>query len=151
VKFARANFLTPVPVAASYEALNAMLAERCRQRQSDRAGRHAETIGERLAVDLAALQRLPGTALEPCETVFARVSSTALVRYRGNDYSVPTAHGFQAVVVKGFVDAVVILCDGAPIARHGRSLKLPRFHGRSAGNDQSFMSIFLASYSMGER
>jgi hypothetical protein len=30
-------------------------------------------------------------------------------------------------------------------------LKLPRFHGRSAGNDQSFMSIFLASYSMGER
>jgi len=49
------------------------------------------------------------------------VSSTALVRYRGNDYSVPTAHGFRAVLVKGFVDAVVILCDGTPIARHARS------------------------------
>ena len=121
VKFARANFMTPVPIAASYEALNAMLAERCRQRQSDRAGRHAETIGERLAADLAALQRLPGVALESCETIGARVSSTALVRYRGNDYSVPTAHGFQAVVVKGFVEAVVILCDGVPIARHARS------------------------------
>ena len=30
-------------------------------------------------------------------------------------------------------------------------LKLPHFHGRSVGSDQSFMSIFLASYSMGER
>jgi hypothetical protein len=121
VKFARANFLTPVPTAASYEALNAMLAERCRQRQSERAGRHAETIGARLAADRAVLRALPAVALEPCETIGARVSSTALVRYRGNDYSVPTAHGFQAVLVKGFVDAVVILCDGAPIARHIRS------------------------------
>ncbi len=120
VKFSRANFLTPVPIAASHEALNTLLAERCRLRQSDRAGRHAETIGARLAADLAALQRLPGVSLEPCETVGARVSSTALVRYRGNDYSVPTAHGFQAVLVKGFVDTVVILCDGTPIARHVR-------------------------------
>jgi transposase len=37
VKFSRSNFMTPVPIAASHEALNAMLAERCRLRQSDRA------------------------------------------------------------------------------------------------------------------
>jgi hypothetical protein len=49
------------------------------------------------------------------------LSSTALVRYRCNDYSVPTAYGFQDVVVKGFVDEVVILCAGAVIARHPRS------------------------------
>jgi hypothetical protein len=121
VKFSRANFLTPIPIAASYEALNAVLVERCRQRQSDRAGRHAETIGERLVSDLVALRRLPSVALEPCETISARVSSTALVRYRGNDYSVPTAYGFQTVLVKGFVDAVVILCEGALVARHPRS------------------------------
>jgi hypothetical protein len=121
VKFARANFMTPVPIAASYEALNAMLSERCRERQSERAGRHAETIGERLTADLAALRSLPPVPLEPCEKRSARVSSTALVRYRGNDYSVPAAYGFQAVLVKGFVDAVVILCDDAQIARHARS------------------------------
>ena len=121
VKFSRSNFMTPVPVAASYEALNAMLAERCRLRQSERAGRHDETIGGRLSADLTALRPLPAVALEPCETIGARVSSTALVRYRGNDYSVPTAHGFQAVLVKGFVDRVLILCDGTPIACHARS------------------------------
>ena len=49
-----------------------------------------------------------------------RVSSTALVRYRTNDYSVPTRYGFQDVVVKGFVDRVVILCGGEEIARHPR-------------------------------
>ena len=120
VKFSRSKFMIPIPIAASYEALNALLAERCRQRQSDRAGRHAETVGKRLTADLAVLRSLPAVALEPCETCSARVSSTALVRYRGNDYSVPTAYGFQTVLVKGFVDTVLVLCDGAPVAPRWR-------------------------------
>ena len=120
VKYARSNFMTPIPVAASFEALNARLAERCRLRQGERAGRHAQTIGERLIADLAAVRDLPAVPLEPCEKRGGRVSSTALVRYRSNDYSVPTAYGFQDVVVKGFVDAVVILCRGTEIARHPR-------------------------------
>lgn len=121
VKYARANFLTPVPQAASFEDLNAMLAERCRQRQGELAGRHSETIGERLAADLAVFRDLPAVALEPCEKRAARVSSTSLVRYRCNDYSVPTSFGFRDVLVKGFVDEVVILCAGEEIARHSRS------------------------------
>ncbi len=121
VKYARANFMTPIPIAASYAALNAMLGERCRARQNDRAGRHAETISVRLVADLAVLRNLPAVPLEPCEKRPGRVSSTALVRYRCNDYSVPTTYGFQDVVVKGFVDEVAILCAGAVIARHPRS------------------------------
>ena len=121
VKFSRSNFMVPIPVAESFDALNAMLAGRCRGRQTERAGRHAETIGERLTADVVLLRPLPAAPFEPCEKRIARVSSTALVRYRGNDYSVPTAYGFQAVLVKGFVAEVVILCDGAQIARHSRS------------------------------
>jgi transposase len=120
VKYARSNFLTPMPLAASFDDLNAMLAARCRARQNERAGRHAATIGERLAADLDAFRELPAVPLEPCEKRTARVSSTALVRYRGNDYSVPTTYGFQEVLVKGFVDEVVILCAGEQIARHQR-------------------------------
>jgi DNA replication protein DnaC len=33
VKYARSNFMTPIPVAASFDDLNAMLARRCRARQ----------------------------------------------------------------------------------------------------------------------
>jgi transposase len=120
VKFSRANFMVPVPHAASFDDLNAMLEERCRARQRDHAGRHAETIGERLVADRAALRPLPAVPLEPCEKRSGRVSSMALVRYRTNDYSVPTAYGFQDVVVKGFVAQVVILCGGKEIARHQR-------------------------------
>jgi transposase len=120
VKHARMRFMTPIPHAASFDAFNAELLERCCARQGERAGRHAETIGERLVADVAAMRALPAGAFEPCEVRAARVSSTALVRYRTNDYSVPTAYGFQDVVVKGFVDEVVILCGGKEIARHPR-------------------------------
>jgi hypothetical protein len=65
--------------------------------------------------------------LEPCDTRPARVSSTALVRYKGNDYSVPTRHGFQTVLVKAFVDEVVILSGAAEIARHARSYERGAF------------------------
>lgn len=121
VKYARANFMVPIPVAASFDDLNVWLEAQCRGRQEDHAGRHAETIGERLVADIAALRNPPAVPLEPCEKRAARVSSTALVRYRCNDYSVPTRYGFQEVMVKGFVDEVVILCGGKIVARHPRS------------------------------
>ncbi|MEC5414779.1 hypothetical protein VSX63_25260, partial [Aurantimonas sp. C2-4-R8] len=47
-------------------------------------------------------------------------------RYRCNDYSVPTTFGFRDVLVKGFVDEVVILCAGEEIAR----LRIPNQAGR---------------------
>src|SRR4051812_22001532 len=112
--------MTPLPHAASFAALNAALAERCRARQGERAGRHEETIGERLVRDLAALRGIPQGLFEPCEKKPAKVSSTGLVRYRMNDYSVPTRCAFQDVMVKGFVDEVVIAAGAEIIARHER-------------------------------
>ncbi|MGZ2836255.1 IS21 family transposase, partial [Pseudomonas aeruginosa] len=67
VKYARRNLMTPKPQAASYDALNAALLERCHARQGERAGRHAQTIGERMVADVAALRPLPPVPLEPCE------------------------------------------------------------------------------------
>jgi hypothetical protein len=85
------------------------------------AGRHGQSIAERLAADLAAMRVLPEVPLEPCDTRPARASSTALVRHKGSDHSVPTRHGFQRALVKAFVDEVVILSGAAEIARHDRS------------------------------
>ena len=58
--------------------------------------------------DQAAFLSLPAAPYEACEIVGTRVSSLSLVRYRGNDYSVPTAYGYREVLVKGFVDAVLM-------------------------------------------
>jgi hypothetical protein len=59
-----------------------MLEECCRARQNERAGRHEQTIGERLAADNAALRDLPATPFEPCHKCSTKVSSMVLVRYR---------------------------------------------------------------------
>ena len=49
------------------------------------------------------------------------MSSLSLVRYHGTDYSVPTAYGHREVLIRGYVDTVVICCGTQVIARHPRS------------------------------
>jgi hypothetical protein len=121
VKNGRRRFLTPVPAAESLEALNAKWEANCLAELDRKVSGQSETIGVRLEADLAVFRPLPSGAFEACEKRTARVSSTALVRYRMSDYSVPTTYGFRDVVVKGFVDQVVIICDGQEIARYKRS------------------------------
>ena len=121
VGYARRNFMVPIPHAASFAELNAQLLDCCRRRLGDRLRGHDETIGERLVRDRAALLPLPATPYEACEKKAARVSSLSLVRYRGNDYSVPTVYGHREVLVRGYAHEVVIACAAEEIARHPRS------------------------------
>jgi transposase len=121
VGYARRNFLVPLPEVPSFATLNAYLEQRCLERLDHRVRGHTETIGERLVRDLAALQRRPSVPFEACERKAARVSSLSLVRYDRNDYSVPTAYGHRPVLVKGYVEEVVIACGAEIIARHPRS------------------------------
>jgi hypothetical protein len=87
---------------------------------------HDETIGERLKRDLAALQT-PLSPYDACEKVATSVSSLSLVRYRRNDYSVPTTYGHRDVLVRGYVHEVVISCGTEVIARHPRSYEREDF------------------------
>jgi len=121
VGYVRRNCLVPIPVVASLAELNAHLEQRCLDRLDHRVRGHAETIGERLVRDLGALQGRPSVPYEACERRAARVSSLALVRFDRNDYSVPTAYGHRPVLVRGYVEEVVIACGAEIIARHPRS------------------------------
>ena len=58
---------------------------------------------------------------EACETRPGRVTSLSLVRYHTNDNSVPTEYGHRQVLIKGYVDKVVICAGSEEIARHRRS------------------------------
>ena len=64
---------------------------------------------------------LRAVPMEACQKRLTRASSQALVRYATNDYSVPTAYGHRAVLVKAFVWEVVISASSDVIARHPRS------------------------------
>ncbi len=67
------------------------------------------------------LMELPDIAFDPCEKVSTRANSLSLVRYRSNDYSVPTIYGHHDVQVRGYFDRVVIACGSEVIACHVRS------------------------------
>jgi transposase len=117
----RRNFMVPLPRFPSFEALNADLEARCRRRFSDRLRRHDETIEDRLERDRAAFLPLPPAPYDACDKRPGRVSSLSLVRYRSNDYSVPVAYGYREVLIRGYVQEVVISCGSEVIARHRRS------------------------------
>ena len=127
VGYMRRNFLVPVPSFESFEALNAHLERRCLARMDARLRGHSESIGQRMERDLEALLPLPEAPYDACEKQAGRVSSLSLVRYRTNDYSAPVAYGHRDVLVRGYVDRVVISCGSEVIARHHRSYQRDDF------------------------
>ena len=130
VGYARRNFLVPIPSFESFGALNAYLERRCLERMERMDARlrgHDETIGQRMGRDLDALLPLPPAPYDACDKQAGRVSSLSLVRNRTNDYSVPVAYGHRDVLVRGYVDRVVISCGSEVIARHPRSYERDDF------------------------
>ncbi|HXP45878.1 MAG TPA: IS21 family transposase [Terriglobales bacterium] len=121
VGYVRRNFMTPLPVADSFDALNARFLHACTRRGEAILRGHTSSIAERMRADVTAFMQLPPAPYDACHKVATRVSSLSLVRYRNNDYSVPTRFGHQEVLAKGYVDRVEIACRGETIARHVRS------------------------------
>ena len=122
VGYARRNFLAPVPSFDSFDALNDHL-----ERMDARLRGHTETIGQRMERDLETLLSLPPVPYDACDKQGGRVSSLSLVRYRTNDYSAPVVYGYRDVLVRGYVDRVVISCGSEVIARHPRSYQRDDF------------------------
>jgi len=121
VGFTRRNYMVPIPQFPSFDAFNDYLEQECLKRQADIVRGHKTSIGERLKADLAAMQALPATPFDACHKQTGRVTSQSLVRYKGNDYSVPVAYGHHEVWIRGYVGEVVIGCKAEIIARHARS------------------------------
>ncbi len=96
----RRNLMVPLPEFPDLESFNARLEEQCRARQSAILHGHRETIGERLEQDLAAMSPLPASPYQARHKATGRVSSQSLVRYRTNDYSVPSTYGLRDVTIR---------------------------------------------------
>jgi transposase len=127
VGYVRRHFMVPMPVADSFEAMNARFLEQCLKRRQAMLRGHEQSIATRMQADLAAFMALPAVPFDPCHMVTGRASSMSLVRYRTNDYSVPTAYAHQEVLIKGYVDRVEVICRGEQIAVHPRSYEREDF------------------------
>jgi transposase len=126
VKAVQRRFATPVPRVADLDDLNMFFRKRC-EAERDRVVQSLFgpfTIKDRLAEDLAAAARLPVYRFDPCVIQAAAVvDKYQTVAFDGNRYSVPRPFAFQMVSVKGYVDRIVIVAQGQPVATHMRCLE----------------------------
>lgn len=120
IRYARANFLVPVPAVRDLEELNRELVERCRQDLTRQLRGKQASKQVLLEDDRQALGPLPEGAFDACRKASTTVSSLSLVRFDGNDYSVPVRFAHRPVVVNGYVDRVQICRNDQVIATHTR-------------------------------
>jgi hypothetical protein len=120
VRYARSNFLVPVPQVRSLEELNTTLVELCQRDRSRRLRGKRVPKAVLLEEEQGAFRELPAAPFDACRKVSTAANSLSLVRFERNDYSVPVRYAHHPVVVKGYVDRVEISHKGDVVARHRR-------------------------------
>jgi transposase len=118
VKYARLNFFVPVPQVGDLDGLNARLSKRRREDQVRRVRGNAATKEVLLGEDRVAFVPLPAAPFDACVKRSAAADSLSLVRFDDNDYSVPVRSAHHPVVVRAYVDRVVLAHKGEVIAEH---------------------------------
>lgn len=120
LKFARRNFLVPIPRVDSIETLNAQLEDACRADLERTLWGKADTKGKRLIEERTEFLPLPTEAFEAGQTRTRKANSLSLVRFDCNDYSVPTAYAYHPLTVVGSIARVRILFADQVVAVHKR-------------------------------
>jgi transposase len=121
VKFARLNFFVPVPEVRDLNELNEKLAQMCREDLKRRLRGKAGTKAELLKEDQAAFLPLPAAPFDACRKQPTQANSLSLVRFDDNDYSVPVSYAHHDILVKGYVERVILCHKDTVVAEHVRS------------------------------
>ncbi len=129
VKFARRNFMVPVPVFDDFEEFNRKLADDCRKDLERTLRGKSGTKAERLEEDREAMLPIPDNRFEARRVDTGQSNSLALVRFDRNDYSVPTKYAHRKdLTMVGSLDRVRIVADSHVIAEHVRDWEAQNVH-----------------------
>jgi len=121
IKFVRLNFLVPRPEVGDLQELNEQLVELCREDMKRRLRGKTGSKAELLKEDQTAFLDLPAVAFDACKKQPTRANCLSLVRFDDNDYSVPVDYAHHEILIKGYVDRVVLCHRGKVVAEHKRS------------------------------
>jgi transposase len=120
VKYARSNFMVPIPVFDDFEEFNRKLENDCCEDLQRKLRGKTGTKAELLEEDQQAMLPLPVTPFEARRIENGQSNSLSLVRFHCNDYSVPTKYAYRKVTIIGCIDRVRIVADSHVIAEHVR-------------------------------
>ena len=124
VGYSRRNFLVPIPEAASFEALNQQLLDRCLQEDLRQVARQPMTIGQAWEQEQGRLLPVPRSPYECCHMTTVRVTSYSQATFETNRYSVPVKRVRREVTLKAYPFTVEIWDGIELLASH------PRCYGR---------------------
>jgi transposase len=121
VQFVRKRIFVPRVKCADLSELNRYLSDRCRILAAGH--RHPEfkdrTVAEVFAEERSRLV-LVGAAFDGFREAPVRVSSTSLVSYDNNRYSVDATAVGRTVMLRAYADRIVVVDDGVVIGEHQR-------------------------------
>jgi transposase len=120
VKYARQNFMVPVPEMRDLEEFNKYLIWCCDRNLDRRVRQSSGTKRVMLEEDRKAFRPLPATEFDACRKHSTHATSLSLVRFDSNDYSVPVKYAHHPILIKGYVNQVDLFCDGKKVAEHAR-------------------------------
>ena len=121
VRYARQNFMVPVPQVRCLEDLNEILWEDCYGDLDRRPRGKKDTKMNLLVEESREFLPLPQASFDACKKASTTVSSLSLARFDTNEYSVPVRWAHHPVTLKGYTDRVEIFYQDGLIARHDRS------------------------------
>jgi len=121
VKYARLNFMVPVPQVKDYDELNKLLRDCCKS-DLDRILRGKCSLSKKqlLAEDRIAAIALPDDKFDYRKSASTFASSESLVRYDTNDYSVPVSWAHHQVTIKASFRFIEVYKLDKLIAVHRR-------------------------------
>lgn len=120
VGYGRRNFLVPIPEVRSFEALNALLLEKCLADETRTVKGQAQDIGEAWRQEKDQLLPLPAQDFPCCTTHQVTLTPYSQVIFETNRYSVPANQGRATLTLRAFPFQVEILNQTDVIARHPR-------------------------------
>jgi len=121
VGYAQRNFFSPIPKAASFEALNADLRQACLQDMRRHVRGQAEPVSGLWNLEKPLLLPLPVTDYRACTLHHVKVNPYSQVVFETNRYSVPTEQVGKQLVLRAYPFRVELLSLERVVATHPRS------------------------------
>lgn len=119
--FVERHFFTPVPEVKDFDELNEFLMRKCLEYLKYPVPGSKLTVGEALEEERKYLLPLPQRDYDIARVAYARATKQALVRIDNHRYSVPAECAYKNLLVKAYVDRIVVLHESAVVAEHRRS------------------------------
>lgn len=118
VGYVRRNFMVPEPVFDDFDAFNAHLEASVKKAMKNTQAGYNETTEKRFESE--SFLPLPNTVYESFSLKTGVINSEGLVRFKGNEYSVPLNLGVRKILIKGFAEKIQIIDKEKVISEHKR-------------------------------